>query len=558
MKLKLEKPREAMQALCGQKGWNLILEILIAAEVFLVCTFAQIIFYAPAELVMLFQNEEYLTAVSTGDMSLVYKAEEIIMSSDAMMICMLFSDIMMILVILLFCRFFQRRNPSSVGFTRKHIVPEYLAGIVVGFVMFSAAVLIGVAAGAVRVEGFAADIPVGILVVFFLGYMVQGMAEEVLCRGYIMVSIARRYPVWVGVLTNSILFAALHLANDGITPLAFLNLVLFGIFASLYFIRRGNIWGIGAIHSVWNFTQGNFFGISVSGMGNTSSVLTSTFVEGKSLINGGSFGSEGGLAVTIVLVIGIFVLYFGEAFLQVKRQGAPVKMVLFDLDGTLLPMDQEQFAGSYFQNLAAKLAPLGYDPKELQDGIRVAAEAMVSNDGSATNEEVFWRKFSEFFGERVNKDKNVFEEFYRNEFQMLASVCRFNPKAAETVKNLKGLGVSVGLAANPVFPKSATESRIRWVRLEPSDFVFRTSYEESAYCKPNPDYYREILQKYHLNAQECLMVGNDVSEDMAAESVGMKVFLLTDCLVNKEQKSISQYPHGNFNKLMLYLAETVV
>lgn len=558
MKFKLEKPRQVRQALCGKKGWNLAIEILIAVLVFFVCAFAQMIIILPAELVMLFRDEDYLTAAISGNVSLALEAEEIIMSSDVMMIVSLFSDIMMILVILGFCRLFQRRNPASVGFTRKHVVLEYLIGFVVGFVMFSAAVLVNVVSGAMKVDGLASEIPAGILILFFLGYMIQGMAEEVLCRGYLMISVARRYPMWVGVLVNSILFAALHLANNGITVLAFINLVLFGIFASVYYIRRGSIWGIGAIHSMWNFTQGNFYGISVSGTGDTSSVLTSTMVDGKGLINGGAFGSEGGLAVTIVLVIGILALYFGENIFARKEQAAPIKTVLFDLDGTLLPMDQDQFVNSYFKALAGKLAPLGYDAKKLVDGIWDGTNAMVANDGGCTNEEAFWKKFAEYFGERVYEDQKIFEEFYRNEFNMAASVCSFNSKALETVQNLKNLEIPIGLATNPIFPRIATENRIRWVRLEPSDFMFYTTYEDCRYCKPNPEYYREILQKYDLKPEECLMIGNDVSEDMVAETLGMKVFLLTDCLINKNQEDISGYPHGNFNKLMLYLAETVV
>lgn len=557
MKWNIKKPCQVRQALCGKSGWNLIVEILVALLVFVVCTIAQMIVILPAELITMFRNEKYLTAIGNGDVAMAIEAELEITSSDGFMVVMLFSEILMILVILGFCRLFQRRNPVSIGFTKKHAVSEYGIGLVVGFVLFSAAVLINVASGALKIEGFSPDIPAGIIVLFFLGYMIQGMAEEVLCRGYLMISVARRYPMWVGILVNSLFFAVLHLANGGITLLAFINLVLFGVFASLYYIRRGNIWGIGAIHSVWNFVQGNLYGISVSGTGNTSSILTSTMAEGKTLINGGAFGAEGGLAVTAVMVVGILALFFGEKLFSAKTQEPSVKTVLFDLDGTLLPMDQEKFVNSYFQMLAGKIVPLGYEPKALVNGIWAGTEAMVTNDGSITNEDAFWKKFAEIFGERVYADKPVFDNFYQNEFNMAASVCGFNPKAGEVVRNLKNAGIPVGLATNPIFPRNATENRIRWTRLDPSDFMFYTTYEDCRYCKPNPEYYREILRKYDLKPEECLMVGNDISEDMAAESLGMKVFLLTDCLINKDQEDISRYPQGGFEKLMLYLAKVV-
>jgi len=112
----------------------------------------------------------------------------------------------------------------------------------------------------------------------------------------------------VAVILNALFFAALHLGNSGISALAFVNLTLFGVFASVYFIKRGNIWGIGAIHSIWNFVQGNFYGIKVSGMESSCSVFASAMTEGRDLIHGGAFGLEGGLAVTLVLVAGTLFL----------------------------------------------------------------------------------------------------------------------------------------------------------------------------------------------------------------------------------------------------------
>ena len=231
-----------------------------------------------------------------------------------------------------------------------------------------------------------------------------------------------------------------------------------------------------------------------------------------------------------------------------------IKNILFDLDGTLLPMDMDKFTKGYFKRLAKKIAPLGYDPEKLVVGVWAGIAAMVRNDGSRTNEEAFWKKFTELFGEKSLKDKPVFDEYYRVEFQQVASDCGFNPAAAETVKRLKSDGFRLILATNPIFPAVATESRIRWAGLDKSDFELYTTYENSHYCKPNPDYYREILDKAGLKAEECLMVGNDAEEDTSAETLGIKVFLLTDCLINKKGKDISGYPQGGFKELADYIA----
>ncbi|MBQ0059016.1 MAG: HAD family hydrolase [Lachnospiraceae bacterium] len=231
-----------------------------------------------------------------------------------------------------------------------------------------------------------------------------------------------------------------------------------------------------------------------------------------------------------------------------------IKTVLFDLDGTLLPMDMDAFTTGYFKLLAKKVAPLGYEPQKLVKSIWAGTAAMVKNDGSCTNEDAFWKLFASLYpGQDVLKDKPVFDEFYRIEFQGAQAVCGFDPVAAETVNKIKEAGYRVTLATNPLFPHVATESRIRWAGLEPEDFEDYTTYENCHYCKPNPQYYVEVLERLGLKAEECLMVGNDVDEDMIAETLGMKVFLLTDCLINKHDKDISAYPHGNFADLQKWL-----
>lgn len=118
---------------------------------------------------------------------------------------------------------------------------------------------------------------------------------------------------------------------------------------------------------------------------------------------------------------------------------------------------------------------------------------------------------------------------------------------------IKALGCRVALATNPIFPNVATESRIRWAGLEPEDFTLYTTYENTGHCKPNPAYYSEIASRLSVEPENCLMVGNDAQEDTAAALAGMKVFLLTDCLINKDGGDISAYPQGNFEQLLDYV-----
>ena len=169
-----------------------------------------------------------------------------------------------------------------------------------------------------------------------------------------------------------------------------------------------------------------------------------------------------------------------------------LQMVLFDLDGTLLPMDNEAFTKAYFKLLAGKLLPLGYEPKQLVDAVWTGTAAMVRNDGSTTNEEAFWRTFSGIYGEKALQDKPVFDGFYRNEFQSAQAICGCNPAAADTIRQIKALGLRTALATNPIFPEIATQSRIRWAGLNAGDFELVTTYENSCHCKPNPAYYLDV------------------------------------------------------------------
>jgi membrane protease YdiL (CAAX protease family) len=171
--------------------------------------------------------------------------------------------------------------------------------------MCSASVLISAVTGTLRYDGIVLGNSLGLLFAFFIGFLLQGMSEEVMLRGYFMVSVASRAPMLVAILANSLIFALLHLMNNGVTSLSMVNLTLFGVFASVYTLKSSSLWGICAIHSIWNFAQGNIFGIAVSGQRIDASVFSFSPTESGALINGGSFGLEGGLAVTAVLLTGI-------------------------------------------------------------------------------------------------------------------------------------------------------------------------------------------------------------------------------------------------------------
>ena len=231
------------------------------------------------------------------------------------------------------------------------------------------------------------------------------------------------------------------------------------------------------------------------------------------------------------------------------------KTVLFDLDGTLLPMDQDIFVKHYFHGIGQKLAPYGYEPQALLKAIWLGTEAMIKNDGQKSNEEAFWDDFTGRYGESARQHEPVFADFYENEFNAVQAVCGYNPRAGELIAALKEKGVQVILATNPIFPAVATRQRVRWAGLNWEDFAYVTTYENSSFCKPSPKYYGEILNRLGLDPKDCCMVGNDTGDDLPAAELGMEVFLLTDDLINKSGLDYDNLPHGGYDELFAFLLE---
>ncbi|MCB9079946.1 MAG: CPBP family intramembrane metalloprotease [Anaerolineaceae bacterium] len=208
---------------------------------------------------------------------------------------------------------FEKRPLWTIGLERPAAWQKYLRGALVGLVMFMAAVGISAAAGYIAVEPGGSS-PTGIwalggVIIVLAGWMVQGAAEEALTRGWLLPVIGARYRPWLGILASALLFALLHSLNPNLSPIAMLNLALFGLFTALYALAEQSLWGVFSIHSVWNWAQGNLFGFEVSGQPAPGGTLFNLMEIGPDWLTGGPFGPEGGLAVTVVLVIGCAVVW---------------------------------------------------------------------------------------------------------------------------------------------------------------------------------------------------------------------------------------------------------
>lgn len=227
-----------------------------------------------------------------------------------------------------------------------------------------------------------------------------------------------------------------------------------------------------------------------------------------------------------------------------------IDTILFDLDGTLLPIEEGPFIKMYFGLLSDKFLHLGITKEKFIEAIVSGTVIMRKNDGSKTNEDAFWDFFSQKIGYRKSDIEDIFINFYSNDFDLVKASSNENPLAKEVVKILKSKNYNLVVATNPLFPRIAVEKRIAWAGLDVNDFSFITSYENSFYSKPSLNYYENILKNINKKPEQCMMVGNDAKEDMTASKLGIKTYLLVDCLINLENLDISLFENGDFEDFL--------
>lgn len=210
-----------------------------------------------------------------------------------------------------------------------------------------------------------------------------------------------------------------------------------------------------------------------------------------------------------------------------------IKAIFFDLDGTLLPLDEEEFTKVYFKLLCKRLSALDYEPNELINVILEGTKAMYKNDGKNNNEFVFWKTFEKHYGSDKLKDKEYINEFYIKEFKEISKVCGKNPLAKKIVDYCNSKNLLTVLSTNPIFPKLGTLTRMSFINLTENDFDYITSYENSNFSKPNPEYFKSLLSKFNLQPNEVLLFGNNTYEDgECALACGIKCFMVENNIIN--------------------------
>jgi hypothetical protein len=210
--------------------------------------------------------------------------------------------------LVLWLRWFEGRQLWTIGLERKHLSRPFIVGWLVSVIVIAAAVglaaLVGGATVAPNLTSLGGLTALALMLIVVPSRLVQGGAEELIFRGWMLPALGVRYRPWIGVLISSIVFSLLHVANAGFLPLATLNIALIGLFIALYALREDSLWGVIALHAGLNWAQSNLFGLSASGH-TVGATLMNVHLTGSEMITGGAFGIENSLPMTIVALVAI-------------------------------------------------------------------------------------------------------------------------------------------------------------------------------------------------------------------------------------------------------------
>lgn len=232
-----------------------------------------------------------------------------------------------------------------------------------------------------------------------------------------------------------------------------------------------------------------------------------------------------------------------------------IKAILFDLDGTLLPMDTDAFVESYIKLLAQEVAHI-VEPQGFVKALWSATHTMIGDKNpEKSNEQVFEEAFLALLEIEKEDIWPVLDKFYAESFPKLVQFTQPNQLSREIIEEVLSQGKKVAVATNPLFPKVAIMERLKWASIEDLPFDHVTYYENSFFTKPHTDYYSGICQAIGVKPEHCLMVGNDMQEDMIASKLGMKTFLITDYLIDRGNHRFEPDWQGSMQDFFTWLKE---
>jgi FMN phosphatase YigB (HAD superfamily) len=227
-----------------------------------------------------------------------------------------------------------------------------------------------------------------------------------------------------------------------------------------------------------------------------------------------------------------------------------IQAVLFDLDGTLIDVDMQRFVPGYLRRLTENMGAQ-VNPQRATRALHQAVAAMFANaDGKVTLENILLGVLQSQLDLSPASYAASLERFCRNDLESLRPMVKGHPLSPQLIEASLARGWQTVLATNPIFPRAVIGARLAWGALDSEDFDHITAYETAHFCKPNPTFFEEILERLQLPAGVCLMVGNDTEHDLVAGQVGMQTCLLTPWSIRRFGASFKADWQGTHDELL--------
>ncbi len=294
------------------KNRSMLREVLTAFLLFFIGTFMGALIQTPVMMVYFLTDKEYLNMISSGRIDNQTIMEMVSKMPNWVVALTLCGTAGTLIATIFYYKVIEKRSLLSLGFQKKRAAGFYLFGMLLGTCFLGCCYLSGSVMGIYRIDfSMTGEKAVPVILLFFVGYMIQGLAEEVLCRGFLFVVLTKKYPVFYALILSSLFYALLHGFHNNVSILAYINLILFGGLMGLLFLRFENIWLVGAFHGICDFILTNVFGMKESGLEADEFLFSVQTAENSDVLHGGKYGLTGGLLLTIVLVFAILLLLVG-------------------------------------------------------------------------------------------------------------------------------------------------------------------------------------------------------------------------------------------------------
>lgn len=228
--------------------------------------------------------------------------------------------------------------------------------------------------------------------------------------------------------------------------------------------------------------------------------------------------------------------------------------IIFDLDGTLLPMDNDLFLKTYISSISQFFSQ-DIDPNRFAKALLEASELTIMDNTPEKNETTYMKYFGELLGVDPNTYHNKFYDYYKTTFDICKKTTSESKEMKKAVSILKEKGYDLVIATNPLLPLISNLKRIKWAGLNTDDFIHITSFESCTSCKPRKAFYQEVLTNINKSPEECIMIGNDTRDDLSIMQLGVETYLITDCIIEHNEQTITPTYRGTYKDFLQFTKE---